>query len=84
MIRFLNIQRLTSLPEYGVVEIVSDRPGVHQCDEQQVQAHAKVGRCQVAHEKLGNGQPESTAEQHKQYGDVAEQRGHGHDPYGHP
>lgn len=75
---------LTRLPEYGVVEILSDGPGVHQGDQQQVQAHAKVGRGQVAHEELGNGQPEPAAEQHEQHGHVTQERGHGHDPYGHP
>lgn len=53
---------LTSLPEYGVVEIVTHGSCVHDGDQQQVQTHAKVGCSKVTHEELGHGQPESAAE----------------------
>ena len=76
--------RLTFLPIDGIAEVDSDGVHVHTGDDEQVQAHAEVGKRQVTHEELGRGQLEAAVDEYDEHNDVADHRCDDHQPDCHP
>jgi len=58
---------LTVLPVDGVVEVDADRVDVHSDNEEEVDAHAKIGNGQVDHQKLGDGHRMEPRRLHKDH-----------------
>lgn len=65
---------LTDLPAVGEIEVDAAGVDVHDGEDQQVGAHAEVGKGEVAHEELRHSEIEHIAKQHEKHGQVANHR----------
>ena len=50
-----------------MVEVIADGLGVHGSDHEEIDPHAEIGECEVAHQEFGHCHSEPRTQQHQQH-----------------